>query len=115
MPPVLRYRRYRDRENFSFHHGIADHEVFGRLSLAAFGLWAKAGSWTSAHHSLAFVPHHALDEISDGTDINADVNELINTGVWTRVAGGYHMEYGPNNDIPRPVWRYDDSDVIPRN
>ena len=44
------------RMSFGFRSDVGEHEVFGKLSLAAFGLWAMAGTWTSAHQSPAFVP-----------------------------------------------------------
>jgi hypothetical protein len=36
------------------------------------------------------------------------VQELVDAGAWTRVEGGYRMEYGPSTDFPMPVWRYDE-------
>src|SRR5882757_6304343 len=68
--------------SFSFHSDAADHPVFGSLSSAAFGLWALAGTWTSAHRSPGFVPDRAVDEVAD--DLLA-VDELVNASVWTRV------------------------------
>jgi hypothetical protein len=94
--------------SFSFHSDVADHEVFGQLSAGAFGLWTRAGAWTSAHQSPAFVPDRAIDHIADGLDLSSEVDELVTGGAWTRVSGGYHMEYGPSNDLPLPVWRYDE-------
>lgn len=95
--------------SFRFVSGIAEHEVFGALSLAAFGLWVKAGAWTSVHQSPAFVPVRALEEICGGIEVSGEVDEVVAAGVWTRVRDGYRMEYGPGNDIPRLVWRYDDA------
>lgn len=98
--------------SFSFHSDVSEHEVFGKLSNAAFGLWVKPGTWTSAHQSPAFVPDRGIEEISDGTDVSSEVNELVNAGAWTRVSAGYHMEYGPSNDVPLPVWRYDEGSPV---
>lgn len=102
-------RRYLRWVSFHFRGDIAGHEVFGKLSVAAFGLWAKAGVWTSVHRSPAFVPDGALPEIADGADIRGEIVELVTAGAWKRASAGYVMEYGRSHDIPRPVWCYDDN------
>jgi hypothetical protein len=91
--------------SFSFHTDVSDHPVFGALSNASFGLWVRAGTWTSAHHSPGFVPDIAVHELAGSSEM---VNELVTSGVWTRVDDGYRMEHGPSSDFPMPLWRYDD-------
>jgi hypothetical protein len=68
----------------------------------------QAGTWTSTRRSPGFVPDHALTEIGQDDDLADEVAEQISAVVWTRVDGGYRMEYWPGNDFPLPVWRYDD-------
>ncbi|HWL35298.1 MAG TPA: hypothetical protein VNQ77_03820 [Frankiaceae bacterium] len=93
---------------FAFHSDANDHPVFGSLSLKAFGLWALPGTWTSRNQSPGFVPEAAVAEIGGSEEA---VEELVASGAWSRVDGGYKMEYGPSTDFPLPVWRYDDEPV----
>lgn len=93
---------------FEMHSDISEHPVFVSLSLAAFGFWSRAGSWTSVHRSPAFVPDAAIAELSNGEDVSDLVRELVDAGAWTVKTGGYHMEFGPGTDWPLPLWRYSD-------
>ncbi|MGW4215002.1 hypothetical protein ACWEIJ_43990 [Lentzea sp. NPDC004789] len=92
--------------SFEIHSDIAEHPVFAKLSLAAFGFWARAGSWTSPHHSPGFVPVGAIADLGDDEDVTPFVAELVKAGVWTEAAAGYRMEFGPSTDWPLPLWRY---------
>lgn len=93
--------------SFCWHTDVNEHPVFGQLGLTAFGLWIQAGIWTSANDSPGFVPGAAIKELADGPEMEATVRELVKTGAWTAVLGGFRMEYGPSADWPLPVWRYD--------
>ena len=55
-------------------------------SLAARGLWATAGSWSSAHLTDGAVPDHVLGSLG-GTPELAD--ELCAAGLWRRTRRGY--------------------------
>lgn len=71
-------------------------------SLAAIGLWAVAGSWSSDHLTDGFVPDHQLPSLTRGaTDL---AGELVAAGLWRRVRGGYRFH----------EWDAD-SDGTPRN
>jgi hypothetical protein len=96
--------------SFAVHSDILHHEVFSRLSPGAFGLWFLAGCWTSANETAGVVPSQAFVELAEGwneVDLATVVDELVQAGVWTPVAGGHRMEYGPSDDFPLPIWRYD--------
>jgi|SRR5580765_1471878 len=93
--------------SFAAHSDVNSHPVFSKLSLAAFGTWVLAGTWTSANKSYGFVPVRALADLNSAPDSDWVV-ELVKSGVWTKVDGGYRMEYGPSTDFPLPMWRYDD-------
>jgi hypothetical protein len=90
---------------FEFHDSVRDHPVFGKLSIAAFGVWSLAGTWTSANHTNGFVSDAAAARIA-GPDNGTALAELVTSGAWSRVDGGYKMEYGPSADFPLPMWRY---------
>ena len=45
--------------------------------------------------------------------MSADIDRLIEAGLWERVEGGYQMLRGPHSDpdLPMPLWRYGDGDT----
>lgn len=89
--------------SFEWHSDVCERPPFNELSLAAFGLRVMAGTWTSRNATGGFVPDAAAAELGDHPNI---VAELVTAGVWSRVDGGYRMEFGPSADWPLPVWRY---------
>ena len=68
-------------------------------SLAALGLWAKAGSWCMdpAHLTDGRVPAHVLASLGDPDEQLA--SELVTTGLWRRTRKGYvfHDWFGTGN------------------
>lgn len=66
-------------------------------SLAALGLWALAGSWSSDHLTDGFVSDQAVNLLSRGTSELAD--ELVTAGLWKRVRAGYRFhQWNTNGD-----------------
>jgi hypothetical protein len=55
-------------------------------SLAARGLWATAGSWSSAHLQDGAVPDHVLGSLGGTPELAA---ELVAAGLWRRTRRGY--------------------------
>ena len=55
-------------------------------SLAARGLWATAGSWSSAHLTDGVVPVHVLASLGGTPELAA---ELVAAGLWRRTRQGY--------------------------
>ena len=55
-------------------------------SLAARGLWATAGSWSSAHLTDGVVPVHVLASLGGTPELAA---ELVTAGLWRRTRNGY--------------------------
>src|SRR5690349_16629236 len=58
-------------------------------SLAAMGLWAIAGSWSSNHLTDGFIPDHMVVALARGQVDLAD--ELVVAGLWERAKGGYRF------------------------
>src|SRR5690606_15608588 len=69
-------------------------------SLAALGLWAAAGSWSSANCTGGEVPDHVIPLLSRGSSELAD--ELVRAGLWRRIRGGYRFHdwdhFNPTRD-----------------
>jgi hypothetical protein len=66
-------------------------------SLAALGLWAVAGSWSSDHLTDGFVPDHMIPLLSRGA--SELVEELVAARLWKRTRGGYLFhEWHSNGD-----------------
>jgi hypothetical protein len=77
----------------SFH----SHPKAMAASLAALGLWAVAGSWSSDHLTDGFVPDHMIPLLSRGT--SELVEELVAARLWKRTRGGYLFhEWHSNGD-----------------
>lgn len=66
-------------------------------SLAALGLWAVAGSWSSAHLTDGVLPDQVVSLLSRGASELAQ--ELVAAGLWRRTRGGYRFhnfnQYNP--------------------
>lgn len=58
-------------------------------SLAALGLWAVAGSWSSDHPNDGFVSDDVVRSLSRGEPALADA--LVAAGLWRRAKGGYRF------------------------
>ena len=58
-------------------------------SPAALGLWAVAGSWSSAYLTDGRIPRHVLPLLFP--DAEKLAIELVETGLWRRTSGGYRF------------------------
>ncbi len=65
-------------------------------SLAARGLWATAGAWSSAHHT-DVVPDPVLAAFGSTPEL---VGELVAARLWKRVKGGYEFQQEGTCKIP---------------
>lgn len=73
------------------------HPKAAASTLAALGLWAVAGSWSSDHLTDGFMPDHVIPQLSRGASELAD--ELVAAGLWRRVRGGYRFhQWGADSD-----------------
>jgi hypothetical protein len=59
---------------------------------AALGLWAVAGSWSSAHLTDGVVPDDVLPRLFPDAVKLAEA--LVTEGLWKRVKGGYKIVQG---------------------
>ncbi|WP_125778371.1 hypothetical protein [Antribacter gilvus] len=100
---------------FDWHTDIHQLEPLrGPAGLAATGLFVRAGSWTSQAGRTAFATDEALVELcGDVSKMSADIDLLVEAGLWEPCDGGYRMLRGPHNDpdLPLPLWRYSDDDL----
>ncbi|WP_157253141.1 hypothetical protein [Nonomuraea typhae] len=74
---------------FKVDDSLHSHPKAMAASLAALGLWAVAGSWSSDHLTDGFVPDHMIPSLSRGSD--KLVEDLVAAGLWKRVRGGYQF------------------------
>jgi hypothetical protein len=99
---------------FDVHSDINDLKPLrGPDGLAALGLYVRTGSLT-AKHQTGFVSDEAFDELRvNVTAVAADIERLVEAGLWERAEGGYRMLRGPHNDpdLPMPLWRYNEGDL----
>lgn len=72
---------------FKVDDSLHSHPKAMAASLAALGLWAVAGSWSSDHLTDGFVPDHMIPLLTRGTDKLSE--ELVAAGLWKRTRGGY--------------------------
>lgn len=97
---------------FDWHSDVAElPHVGGPEGLAAFGMWVRCGTWTSANGRTGIVPDHIAADFSQGqSDL---IEQLIAAGLWERTDCGYLMLRGPSTDPdqPMPLWRYGDEDL----
>ncbi|GAA4699805.1 hypothetical protein APR04_003925 [Promicromonospora umidemergens] len=100
---------------FDWHHEINELEPLrGPDGLAAFGLFVRAGSWTSKAGQTGFVTDEGLAELRVNVEaMAADIDRLVEAGLWKRAEGGYRMLRGPHSDpnLPMPLWRYSEGDT----
>ncbi len=73
---------------FTIDDGFADHPKVIRCSLAAIGLWSKAGSWCAKHLTDGAVPA-TMVKVWRGNAKLAD--ELVDAGLWLKVDDGYQF------------------------
>jgi general stress protein YciG len=79
---------------------LHSHPKAAASTLAAIGLWAIAGSWSSDHLTDGFMPDHVIPVLSRGQIELAD--ELCAAGLWRRVRGGYRFhQWNANGDGTR--------------
>jgi hypothetical protein len=90
---------------FEFHSDTATHPAVHAAGLAGWGTFILCGTWTSANGETGVVPDAVAAEHASPEDVSA----LVDAGLWTKIDGGYRMEYGPSTDLPLPLWRYGDS------
>lgn len=97
---------------FDWHSDVGElPHVGGPDGLAAFGMWVRCGTRTSANGRTGIVPDHIAADFSRGqSDL---IEQLIAAGLWERTDGGYRMLRGPSTDAdqPMPLWRYGDEDL----
>lgn len=71
---------------FRVDDGFHSHPKVLATSLAARGLWATAGSWSSDHLTDGVVPDHVLASLGGTPELAA---ELVTAGLWRRKRGAY--------------------------
>lgn len=74
---------------FKVDDSLHSHPKTMAVSLAAVGLWAVAGSWSSDHLTDGFIPDHMVALLSRG---QAELpKELCAAGLWKRARGGFRF------------------------
>ncbi len=74
---------------FKVDDSLHSHPKTMAVSLAAVGLWAVAGSWSSDHLTDGFIPDHMVTLLSRG---QAELpKELCAAGLWKRTRGGFRF------------------------
>ena len=79
---------------FRVDDGFYSHPKTLASSLAASGLWVRAGAWVGQHLNDGLVPNDALRTISPATPTTTTrlAHELVRTGLWIDVPGiGYEF------------------------
>ncbi len=74
-------------DHFPTHHKVLSIPR-GPRRLAALGAWTLGGAWTSANLKEGLVPEGVVEELAITTKAVAD---LVASGLWVRVPGGYQM------------------------
>jgi hypothetical protein len=80
---------------FKVDDGFHSHPKTAATSLAAIGLWTVSGSWSSDHLQDGVVPDHMIPSLARGQMELAD--ELVRTGLWRRIRGGYKFHQWETN------------------
>lgn len=97
---------------FDWHSDVSEIPAMrGSDGLAAFGLWLRCGTWTSANGRTAVVPGHIAADFSGGHhDLIA---QIVEAGLWEPLDEDYRMLRGPSSDAdqPMPLWRYGDEEL----
>lgn len=73
---------------FRVDDGFHSHPKVLAASLAARGLWATAGSWSSDHLTDGFVADHVLASLGGSPELAA---ELVTAGLWKRRRNGWQF------------------------
>ncbi len=71
---------------FRLDDGFADHPKVLRCSLAAIGLWTKAGAWSAKHLTDGEIPQAAVAALGGSPKL---VRELVAAGLWSEHDDGY--------------------------
>lgn len=58
---------------------------------SAIGLWARAGSWSSAQLTDGFIPTHMANAMANPMANPCDPDALVIAGLWDVVEGGYQF------------------------
>ena len=75
---------------FKVDDGFYDHPKSARISLAATGLWVRAGSWCGKQEHDGIIPSYMLPMLANGASTrttNRLVAELVEAGLWEEVQG----------------------------
>lgn len=96
---------------FDIHSDIHDLPgIAGPDGLAAYGLWARCGTWSSRNGRTGIVPKNIVEEFA--SDDQESIERLVSAGLWEPIPEGYRMLQGSNADpdLLLPLWRYGDDD-----
>ena len=76
---------------FRVDDGFYSHPKTMQTSLAATGLWVRAGSWVGMHDNDGIVPESALRVVSPEAPARTKrlAAELCAAGLWDEIPGGY--------------------------
>jgi hypothetical protein len=76
---------------FRVDDGFYSHPKTLAVSLAATGLWVRAGSWVGRQLNDGIVPESALRAISPESPQRTKrlADELVAAGLWLEIPGGY--------------------------
>ncbi len=91
---------------FRVDDGFYSHPKTLATSLAASGLWVRAGSWVGTQLNDGLVPESALYAISPEPPAKTRrlARELVDAGLWVEVPGGYCFhEWHPRNPLRAEV------------
>jgi hypothetical protein len=83
---------------FRVDDGFADHPKTLGVSLAAIGLWTKAGAWSAKHLTNGSVPMAAVLALGGTKKLAA---ELVAAGLWVDAANGYAFHEWLNHQPSR--------------
>ena len=72
------------------------HETHRRVSLAADGLWVRAGTWSSDLRTDGFVPEDIATRWATRTQVRRLAGELVTEGLWE----------SSTSEDPEPGWRF---------
>lgn len=94
---------------FRIDDGFADHPKVLACSLAAIGLWTKAGAWCSKHMTDGQVPKAMVRHLG-GTPRLA--SELVAAGLWNAASDGYEFhEWSTRNPLKSDITKRREADA----